>query len=114
MSNGRHDDDHTSVLLVTSSSDGKTPVVVWGDPTTHRLLVSSSATTVYTETPSGTIDGINQTYTTLHSINSIFSFAINGMFLHPTADYTFAGNTITFGTALPASLSGLPFTVVYQ
>ena len=89
-----------------------TPV---GDGTTLNLAVSGgSSTTFYTETPSGAIDGANTSYTVAHTITTIFSFAINGQYLHPTADYTFTGTTITMVTALPASLSGLPFTIVYS
>lgn len=122
MATGYHDQNHTTTLMAVSSDDGKTPVVVWADPTTHRILTSSTgaATTVYTETPVGLINGSNTTYTVAHTINSIFSFAINGMYLHPqdiaagTGDYTFSGSTITFLTALPSSLAGTSFTIVYQ
>lgn len=68
--------------------------------------------TIYTETPTGAIDGVNKTYTTAHAITSVLSFAINGQFIHP-ADYSIVGSTITFGTALDASLTGLPFTIIY-
>lgn len=70
------------------------------------------ATSIYVETPTGTIDGANKTYTTLNAITTVISFAINGQFIHPT-DYSVLGSTITFGTALDASLSGTPFTIVY-
>lgn len=113
MANSYHDNNHIPVLMAVSSSDGKTPVLVWADPTTHRLLITSGTTTVYTETPSGLINGSNTSYTVLHTINNIFSFAINGQYIHPS-DYSTSGDTITFGTALPSSLSGLPFTIVYQ
>lgn len=122
MATGYHDQNHTPTLMGTSSADGKTPVVLWADPNTHRLLTSAggASITVYTETPSGLINGSNTTYTTLHTITSIFSFAINGQYLHPqdiaagTGDYTFTGSTITFLTALPAALSGTAFTIVYM
>lgn len=68
--------------------------------------------TIYTETPTGAIDGVNLSYAAAHAITSVLSFAINGQFIHP-ADYGIAGSTITFGTALDASLSGLPFTIIY-
>lgn len=113
MATGFHDNNHTPGLMATSNVDGKTPVVLWADPTTHRLLTSSGTTTVYTETPTGAINGSNKAYTTVHTINSIFSFAINGQYIHPS-EYTLSTNTITFVTALDASLSGTSFTVVYQ
>lgn len=122
MATGFHDQNHTATLMAVSSSDGKTPVVLWADPNTHRLLTSGTggSITVFTETPTGAIDGVNVTYTTLHAITSIFSFAINGQYLHPqdiaagTGDYTFTGSTITFLSALPAGLSGTAFTIVYM
>lgn len=73
---------------------------------------SSSAPTIYTETPSGAVDGINPTYTTAHTMTTIYSFAINGQFIHPS-DYTAVGTTITFGTALPVELAGTAFTIIY-
>lgn len=113
MANTFHDSNHIPVLLATSSADGVTPVLVWADPTTHRLLTTSSTTTVYTETPSGAINSSNKTYTVLHTINNVFSFAINGMYIHPS-EYSTSGSTITFVTALDSSLSGTSFTIVYQ
>lgn len=120
--NTYHDNNHVPVLAAVSSVDGQSVVLLWADPSTHRLLTTGtdSGTTVHTETPQGLIDGMNTTYTTIDTINGIFSFAINGMFLHPqdiaagTGDYTFSGDTITFLTALPASLSGTSFTIAYQ
>lgn len=114
MANSYHDNNHVAVLMATSSSDGKTPVLVWADPTTHRLLTTAGTTTIYTETPTGLINGSNVTYTVLHTINNVFGLYINGQFLHPTTDYTTSGTTITMTTALVSSFSGLPFTIVYQ
>lgn len=89
---------------VTSTSDGHGNITV--------VITGGGVPTIYTETPTGLIDGANKTYTTAHSIASVFSFAINGQFIHPS-DYSKSANTITFGTALDASLAGLPFTVIY-
>lgn len=121
--NTYHDNDHVAVIAAVSSTDGVSIVLPWADPVTHRLLTTSTGggfTTVHTETPSGLINGSNVTYTTANSITSIFSFAINGEYLHPrdvgagTGDYTFSGTTITFLVALPANLAGTSFTIVYQ
>lgn len=79
--------------------------------------VSGGGLTMYTQTPIGVIDGVNKTYTVTNSINGIFSFGLNGQFLHPfngtNGDYTYTGSTITFNTALDASYAGLPFTLNY-
>lgn len=68
---------------------------------------------LYTETPSGLIDGSNTTYTTAHTINMVFDFSINGEYIHPS-EYTAIGNNITFITPLPAQLSGTVFTIIYS
>ena len=116
------DQNSRQTLTALSSVDGETIVPLYADPTTHALLVDASglSITVYTETPSGVIDGVNATFTTAQNIGSILSFNINGQFIHPYlanpeagANYTFTGSTITFTSPLDASYSGLPFTIVY-
>lgn len=67
---------------------------------------------VNTETPTGAINSSNVTYTVANEINAVLSFGINGEVIHDD-EYTFAGNTITFTTALDSSLSGLSFRIVY-
>lgn len=67
----------------------------------------------YTETPQGAVDGVNKTYTLLHAVHTVFSFEINGELID-SGQYAISGNTITFSTPLPASLSGTAFEVVYQ
>jgi len=64
------------------------------------------------ETPTGDIDGANKTYTTANQINTIMSFAINGQVITDD-EYTFAKNTITMTTAIPAILSTTSFRIVY-
>lgn len=75
-------------------------------------VVISGATTTYTETPTGDIDGVNTVFTTLHPITTIFSFAINGQFLHPE-EYTIDEDEITFNNPIPADLVGTNFTIIY-
>lgn len=72
----------------------------------------SASLTSYAETPTGTIDGANKVFTTVHTMNFVNGLYMNGQFIHP-ADYSYIGTTITFVTAPDISYSGLPFTVVY-
>jgi len=67
---------------------------------------------VTSETPSGAINGSNTAYTITRIPKAIMSFYINGMFIHP-GEYTQSGTTITFTSALPASLSGKGFTITF-
>ncbi len=72
----------------------------------------SSALNFYTETPSGTVDDSNTTFTTVNTITTILTLDLNGQFLHPV-DYTVSHNTITFTSPLGSAFAGLPFTIVY-
>lgn len=78
----------------------------------YTIIATGGLGTIYTETPTGAIDGSNKAYTTAHTINTVLSFYINGEFIHPS-QYSVSGDTITFVTALDSSLSGLPFTIIY-
>ena len=43
MAEAKRDSNYITTLLAVSNVDGTTPVVLWADPTTHRLLTSASA-----------------------------------------------------------------------
>lgn len=49
-------------LTAASSSDGKTPIRVYADPITHRLLVSAAATGAGYQQPTGTVNGVNTVF----------------------------------------------------
>jgi len=119
MAQAKRDGNFVTTLLGVSNADGSTPVVVYADPTTHRLLVdlAGSGTAVDDETPSGAFNGINATYTLAHTpLAGTLLLFLNGQFQHPglTADYTLSGSTITYNTAPSANFSGLPFTAAYR
>lgn len=86
------------------------PVSLSGTP--FEVVYGSTNPIVYTETPQGLINGSNTSYNVNRIIAVIYSFAINGTEIDSSM-YTFSNQTISFGVALPASLSGTPFEVVY-
>lgn len=43
MSNAKHDQNHVPTLTGVSNADGTTPVPIYADPTTHRLLIDSAS-----------------------------------------------------------------------
>lgn len=113
---GRHDNDHTPVLLGTSSTDGVSPVVIWADPVTHRLLVSGTGgggNTFFADTVSGTINSSNVTFTVPNSITAALVLFLAGIPYQPTVDFTTSGTTITMTTAPDTSLSGQPFWLLH-
>ncbi len=79
---------------------------------TKVISAIGSSTTVYSETPTGLVNGSNKVYTVLHTINTVIGMWINGQFIHPS-EYATAGAGFTMVTALDASLSGTGFTISY-
>lgn len=66
-------------------------------------------------TPTGVIDGANDTFEVPSTIHAIFSFELNSRVVS-LGEYTIAGSyrkTIVFDSAIPASYSGKSFVVTY-
>lgn len=72
---------------------------------------SATAAQIYTQTPTGAIDGVNTAYTTAHAITTVIGMWYNGEFIHPS-EYTPSGSGFTMATALPV-ISGGAFTISY-
>ncbi len=110
MANAYRDENSVPTLIAASNADGKTPVRVYADPATHRLLVDSAGGTGtgtwYTVT--GTIDGNNVTFTIATSPASDILLFLARQPQMPTDDFTISGGTITYAVAPDASLSGQP------
>lgn len=49
-------------LTAASSVDGKTPIRLFADPTTHRLLVTAAATEAGYQVATGTVNGVNTVF----------------------------------------------------
>lgn len=67
----------------------------------NRSILNNFATPAYNETPTGVIDGANDTFTLVNTpaAGSLQIF-LNGMYQTPAGeDYTLAGLTITFVNA---------------
>lgn len=102
--NTYHDNNHTPVLAAVSSTDGKTIVLPWADPSTHRLLVSGTGggggnTFVYNEVVSGSGTSFILAGTPVVGSQTIYA---NGQRLTPTVDYSISGSTITTGSSWSA------------
>jgi len=66
-----------------------------------------------TESPTGTIDGSNTTYTVTQNIFAVLSMSINGETIAQLPNYTISGRTITFSSPLPSAYSGKDFEIKY-
>lgn len=110
------DDNDKFVMGGTSSSDNSTIINSAYDPTTRRLLVDVSGgggSTIYNDTVSGTIDGVNTVFTVPSSITYCIALFLSGSPYQEGVDYTFSGTTITMTIAPDATLSGLPFWLAH-
>ena len=98
------DNNMVTTLLAVSNADGISPVLLWADPTTHRLLVSLAAGGSYAsaETPSGTINGVNATFTLANTPTDNPLIVVsgqtqnNGNPIGTSADFTISTDVITF------------------
>lgn len=74
MANAYRDENSVPTLIAASNVDGKTPIRLWADPVTHRLLVDSNGgggSSGFQQPTSGLINGSNQTYTWTSTPNAI-------------------------------------------
>lgn len=67
----------------------------------------------HTEQPTGDIDGANLTYRVKNNIFWIACFTLNGEQIAELPNFTYAGKTITFASAIPAAYSGKDFECKY-
>jgi len=90
------DGSFTSGHMVVIDSSGKG--IDGGAP-------SAGAGTPVTETPSGTLNGSNVTFTISNtpSPSASFELFLNGVFQRPSIDYTISGATITYTVAPKSS-----------
>lgn len=66
-----------------------------------------------TEAPVGAINGSNTTYTVKNDIFAVLAMSINGETIAQLPNYTIAGKSIVFSSALPAVYSGKDFEIKY-
>lgn len=119
MSNAPRDENAVTTLLGTSNVDGRTPVVVWADPTTHRIFVDSIGTG--TTTPGGlSIANFTSgdTYTALTSTAQVIKASAGNLYgyymYNPNATatyvlvYNIAAASVTVGTSTASLVFCLP------
>lgn len=109
------DANRVPALLGTSNVDGSTPVVIYADPSTHRLLVTGTGTgpgTVNLELPTGTVDGSNTSFTVVNtprwlSIDGLNKF--NATYNPSNPGWSYVAGTITILDGSPPVLSIVSF-----
>lgn len=121
MANAKRDSNRVPTLIGASSIDGVTPVLVYADPTTHRLLVDSISGAAIWTPGVFTGDGVMTVFTlptAASSFSSVFLF-LNGQtqidknILSSGYDYTLGVDLQTI-TMVSAPLSTDKFVYKYQ
>lgn len=72
MTDAKRDNNQVPTLLAVSNADGSTPVTLYADPTTHRLLVSMNSETTATGTASTTDATVTTLITVALSVNTVY------------------------------------------
>jgi hypothetical protein len=92
-------------------------IAVWGPNNTLTGVTLNTAPNFSdNETPFGTINGSNDTFTLAHAPNPAMSLILilNGQVQTQGVEYTLSGATITFAFPLPAEFAGVPFKAFYR
>jgi len=84
-----------------------------GGGVSDMRIRQSFKTLFHTEEPVGLINGSNTAYTVSSAIWFVVGFSLNGEEIAELPNFTYAGKTITFSSALPAAYSGKDFEVKY-
>lgn len=115
MAEAAKDQNFIPTLLGASSSDGKTPVRVYADPTTHRLLVDASgALSSSLQTDVFTATNAQTSFTASQTVVYTVGFYLDGLLQTPTTDYTVAASVATLAGAMVGGVpSGTKVVWVY-
>lgn len=95
--NASKDENDVSSLIAVSNVDGSSPVKVYADPVTHRLLVDLAGAGLNVEVPPEAPDGSRTTFT---FVNTPMVIVVDqGRSMRSTVGWTYAGTTATLDVA---------------
>jgi len=101
--NANRDKNFATTLLATSSVDGKSPVNVYADPNTHRILVDLSggiASLLQKDTFTSTNN--QTTFTPTQTVAFDMYFSVNGSIQSPATDYSIIGGSYVLNSGIPS------------
>ena len=111
MANAKRDQNFVPTLIAVSSADGVTPVTVYADPTTHRILTDNVNISAHLQRDQFTSTNNQTQFTASTTVVADWQLVVNGVIQAPSFDYTVAGNIATLTTGIPAGLQVLWFYI---
>lgn len=100
--NANKDKNFVNTLLGTSSSDGKSPVNVYADPTTHRLLVDIAGIATFLQKDTFTSTNGQTTFTPSKTVAFDVYFSVNGSIQSPATNYSIIGGSYVLNSGIPS------------
>lgn len=100
MADAKRDNNSVTTLLAVSLADGTTPVVLWADPVSHRLLTSGVLATL---AATGAVNGVNAAFT----FTSLPSYIVSDHAWYAqtnsngSTNWTWVGGTLTATLTIP-------------
>lgn len=119
MAQAARDNNRIPTLLAVSNADGITPVAIYADPTTHRLLTSGAASGTVTSVSVVTANGISGTVATATTtpaitlaLGDITPSKVNGLTISTTTGTFTLTNAKTLAVTAGLTLSGTDGTTI--
>ena len=96
------DNNMVTTLLAVSNADGISPVLLWADPVTHRLLVQLVSITALFQADVFTATNNQTVFNASKTVTAGLYLSVNGIIQTPGVDYTVTGNAATLTAGVPA------------
>lgn len=107
--NARRDQNFVPTLLGVSSTDAETPIAVYADPTTHRLLVDATGSATSFQKDVFTSTNGQTTFTPSQTVSVDIYFSLNGAIQTPSTDYSIVGGDYVLNSAIPSGVAVILF-----
>jgi hypothetical protein len=102
MNNASRDKNFVPTLLGVSSVDQVTPVPIFADPTTHRLLTQVGAISSSFQTDTFTSTNNQTTFVPSKTVVYDNGFYVNGSRQSPATNYSIIGGSYVLNSGIPS------------
>jgi len=100
--NAQRDKNFVTTLLATSSVDGKSPVLVYADPTTHRILTEMAGISTFFQKDTFSSTNNQTTFIPSGTVSFDIYMSVNGSIQMPSTDYSIVGGSYVLNAGIPS------------